>query len=266
MQTEYCSCPGCSGNLVFRIKEGRLFCDHCGSGYDVAEYDRRVLRADKPDAETPEDDYTACPSCGGEISPGVLGATETCPFCGNALILSGKIRRQAEPDFIIPFALDRPDFTENFRKSLADLGSVPDEIIRGVRPENMQARYIPFWLYDVRAEGRAAFKNPRREDRRWTFLAESAAELEFTDVTQDATTELDDGLSHNLEPYDLNSARPFSYSWLSGLDARIYNMDDRQSYQTVRDRVIASLNRKLIPYDSCSIISRNINIRPRSVS
>ncbi|WP_406546382.1 hypothetical protein [Succinimonas sp.] len=269
MQTEYCSCPGCSGNLVFRIREGRLFCDHCGQSYDVPEYDRSVRRAANPAPENPdapEDSYTECPSCGGEISPGALGATETCPFCGNALILSGKIRRQAEPDFIIPFTLDRGDFMENFRKILAAPGSVPDEIIREIRPENMQARYIPFWLYDVRAEGRAAFKNPRREDRRWTFLAESAAELEFRDVTQDATTELDDGLSQNLEPYDPDSARPFSYSWLSGLDARIYNMDDRQSYQTVRDRVIASLNRKLIPYDSCDLISRDINILPRSVS
>ena len=106
MQTEYCSCPGCSGNLVFRIREGRLFCDHCGQSYDVPEYDRSVRRAANPALENPdapEDSYTECPSCGGEISPGVLGATETCPFCGNALILSGKIRRQAEPDFIIPF-------------------------------------------------------------------------------------------------------------------------------------------------------------------
>ena len=130
----------------------------------------------------------------------------------------------------------------------------------------MQARYIPFWLYDVRAEGKCSFKNPRREDRRWMFLAESSAELEFRDVTQDATTELDDGLSQNLEPYDLDSARPFGYSWLSGLDARIYNMDDRQSYQTVRDRVIASLNRKLIPYDSSDIISRDIKSALISIS
>ncbi len=130
----------------------------------------------------------------------------------------------------------------------------------------MQARYIPLWLYDVRAEGKCSFKNPRREDRRWMFLAESSAELEFRDVTQDATTELDDGLSQNLEPYDLDSARPFSYSWLSGLDARIYNMDDRQSYQTVRDRVIASLNRMLIPYDSCDIISRDIKSALISIS
>ncbi|MEE3422122.1 MAG: hypothetical protein VZR11_05380 [Succinimonas sp.] len=130
----------------------------------------------------------------------MLGATETCPFCGNALILSGKIRRQAEPDFIIPFTLDRGDFMDKFRKSLADLGSVPDEIIREIRPENMQARYIPFWLYDVRAEGKCSFKNPRREDRRWTFLAESSAELEFRDVTQDATTELVTGFRRIWSP------------------------------------------------------------------
>ena len=268
MQTEYCTCPGapeiwCSASGregSSAIIAARAMMSRSTTGASGEQ----LIRSGKPGRSGRQ--LHGVPLLRRRDFPGVLGATETCPFCGNALILSGKIRRQAEPDFIIPFTLDRGDFMDKFRKSLADLGSVPDEIIREIRPENMQARYIPFWLYDVRAEGKCSFKNPRREDRRWTFLAESSAELEFRDVTQDATTELDDGLSQNLEPYDLDSARPFSYSWLSGLDARIYNMDDRQSYQTVRDRVIASLNRKLIPYDSCDIISRDINILPRSVS
>lgn len=83
--SESCSCPGCSGNLVFDIASQTLVCAHCGGHYTVSEYDllkngdsRNAVPASEPAADAPDAVYS-CDSCGGEIMSGILGLPKPVP-------------------------------------------------------------------------------------------------------------------------------------------------------------------------------------------
>ncbi|WP_406545464.1 hypothetical protein [Succinimonas sp.] len=301
-----CSCPGCSGNLVFDISAQALTCAHCGGKYPVPEYDRLMSQRagsaaapDDPDnraneqtsreaspnkspeeaaPETAAPAVYACSSCGGEITPGILGATDTCPFCGNAIVLADKIRRQREPDMIIPFALDKTVLMDKYRELLGKARFVPDSYMAEATPERIQARYVPFWLYDVSADGSLSFEAKlvehteeygRSRTVTHKFRGKASGHRSFRNIPQDATSEVDDEISQSLEPYDTGKAQPFSYSWLSGLDARIYNMDNRASFEPVKARVRASMESYLVDadrYTKHKVLESSYEITPKKIS
>ena len=48
-----------------------------------------------------------CESCGGEIVADENTAASTCPFCGNPVVMTGKLSGDLRPDILIPFKLDK---------------------------------------------------------------------------------------------------------------------------------------------------------------
>ncbi len=118
-QSDHTRCPGCSGNMIFNIEKQMLVCQSCNNGLTVEEYEQVVrdkeekgIKKEFTSGATPNidknDEYTSlnrsyiCTSCGGEINPGALRATDTCPFCGNAIVFTSRFRDQSIPDFIVP--------------------------------------------------------------------------------------------------------------------------------------------------------------------
>ena len=282
--SESCSCPGCSGNLVFDIASQTLVCAHCGGHYTVPEYDllkngdsRNAVPASEPAADAPDAVYS-CDSCGGEIMPGILGATETCPFCGNALVFPDKYRKQREPDFIIPFVLDKNALLDRYREILEKTDFVPDSFISGAVPEKIQARYIPFWLYDVTASGTVTFEAEKEEHIRkhgasktvvHFFAGKSTGRQFFRGIPQDASGEMPDEISQSLEPYDVRNSQAFSCSWLSGLDARIYDMDNRAGFAPVKERAKTTLEHYLLDsgnYTRYRVTESSYEIVPEKIS
>ncbi len=285
---ESCKCPSCAGSLLFDIGLQRLRCDHCSRELTVPEYES--LLQDNPSfpetrGASPAQDggyrrrvlrrSYVCATCGGEVSPGVLSASASCPFCGRPIVLSDKIRDTGEPDMIIPFQKQKGSFVEGYRKLFAGRHFVPADFLREAREEKILARYFPFWIFDVTATGSARAKGEkisRKGDRKWehrVFELSGAGHQEFNGVPQDATDELDDELSQRLEPFDTASAVPYSFAYFAGHDVRIGNRGSGKSFKDVERRITGSLDRLLIPagdYDACRITERNYTVKPRLIS
>ena len=292
----HCRCPNCSGNMDFCIKMGKLRCGSCETVLTVEEYEKEIERkeeiregsgnsfaggADINTSESRDNQFKrtyTCSSCGGELSPESLGATEKCPFCGNSIIFTDKYRDQKTPDVIGVFLRDRDDFMNIWHKEITERRSfVPDEFAETVVVRKVTPVYVPFWFFDVSAGGHveytaetvksAKLSNDTKVHR--AFKGSASGKMSFLHIPQDATTEIDDDISQGLEPYDFSSVKPFSFAYLSGMDARIFNMDEGASFKTVTERVSDTLDRYLTDaenYQYINIARREYDIKQESVS
>jgi hypothetical protein len=281
---ESCKCPSCAGFLLFDIALQRLKCDHCSRELTVPEYDalmesRQTNSESRGAAPVQDGGYRrrqmrrsyVCSTCGGEVSPGVLSASGVCPFCEKPIVFTDKIMDFEEPDLIIPFMKEKKFFADEYRKLFTGRHFVPEDFLREAEAEKITARYFPFWLFDISAEGSAAAKAEKiskKGDKKWehtVFELKGEGRQEFRGIPQDATDELDDALSQRLEPFDIAGSVPYSFAYFAGHDVRIGNRGSGKSFRDVERRVKSSLDDFLIPgkdYDACRITERSYRIIP----
>ena len=109
-------CPCCGGRLEFDSGLQKMKCPYCDTTFDVETlegYDDALKQDTKDDmhwdaAQQPWDDaqmgvYT-CKSCGGELVCDESTAATACPFCGNPIVLTGRLSGDLKPDYVIPFS------------------------------------------------------------------------------------------------------------------------------------------------------------------
>ncbi|MBQ8707717.1 MAG: hypothetical protein IJ523_06510 [Succinivibrionaceae bacterium] len=292
----HCRCPSCSGNMEYVIATRKLTCGSCGRLMDPEDYENTVRQKEDiregsgrsfvKGAEINQDEgaesvtsrtYT-CSSCGGQISVGALRATTRCPFCDNDLVFLDKYHDQCTPDLIGPFTWDKQQFMFRWQKEINETKYfVPDRFLESLKVMELTPMYVPFWLYDVTAAGTVFFQLERvqafgsgknRRYRHEVFNGSASGVLGFSRIPQDATTEMDDDISQALEPYDMEATRPFSLAYLSGQDARIFNMDEHSSFRSAKKRVSDTVGRYLSGahgYTYYKIISTDCDIHPVKV-
>ena len=106
-QTQDFKCPRCGGKLEFDAATQKMLCPYCDSSFDPAEVGMPVQKgSDKKanadagwnhdgkelDAQEAEAlQAYLCKSCGGEIICDENTAATACPFCGNPVVLSGRV-------------------------------------------------------------------------------------------------------------------------------------------------------------------------------
>ena len=116
-------CPCCGGAIEFNSSLQKMKCPYCDTEFEMetlASYDTELKN--EPESEMTwenaagsewEDDETdglrayVCNSCGGEIVGDENMAATSCPYCGNPVVVMGKLSGSLKPDLVIPFKLDK---------------------------------------------------------------------------------------------------------------------------------------------------------------
>ena len=285
-------CPNCSSNMIYDIRAGALKCASCDTVLSISEYDDIVqekkknnagsfsegARVDSSDEFFDAEDMNRtyiCSSCGGQLTPGAASATGFCPFCGNAIVFTDKYKSQRVPDMIVPFTKDRQDFINSYKEQCKQRLFVPDDFITGAKLEKVKAWYIPFWLYDLTVEGSATYqvedvrKSGKNNHKHEIFEGSSEAKVEFYNIPQDGSIEVDDRVSQRLEPFFLSDGVKFNFAYLSGLDAKIYNVNSDECITRVKARARESMDRFLSDashHKYYKITSRDYHIKPDKIS
>ena len=116
-------CPSCGGAIEFNSERQKMKCPYCDTEFEMetlAEYDTQ-LKTDSADDMTwqtkKDNDWQeeeteglssfVCNSCGGEIIGDENTAATSCPFCGNPVVMMGRLSGLLKPDYVIPFKLDK---------------------------------------------------------------------------------------------------------------------------------------------------------------
>lgn len=205
-----------------------------------------------------EDDEHAmaveCSSCGATMIVSDVSAVTQCPYCGNNAIVPGKLGGMLEPDFIIPFSVDKKQAIAKLKEHYQGKICLPKVFKDQNHIEEIQGVYVPFWLYDGKCEGSADFtctnvrvftdgKDEVTETDTWAVHREG--DCSFERVPADASKRMPNDHMDSIEPYDYRAMVPFSTAYLPGFMAERYDDEVDDCAGRIKTRMETSLEEGL---------------------
>ena len=288
-------CPNCNGPLHFDSKIQKLKCDNCGNEYSTEEIDR-IFSA--RNAEMAENDQKSeavnipvwddtekeklraynCPACGAQlITDAETGAT-SCPYCGNPTINPAQFSNSYKPDYIIPFRIAKEDAINRMKEFYKKIPYLPAAFRDENHIEKIKGVYVPFWLYDSRANGQirahcTTVHSHREGDYEVTrtshYLVIRDGSLYFEKVPADGSSKMPDDFMDSIEPFDFSDLRPFSLSYLPGYLADRYDVDytedESRANTRMKNTTLSELRSTMIGYASVLPEDEHVNLYPGNV-
>ena len=281
-------CPCCGSPLAYSSNgtEMVMFCSSCGNNYDVeaikeipldpgskVDFQWGNYQSSSWSQEDQEEIRSfTCPSCAGEIITDATTAATFCPYCENPAIIPGRVLGGLKPDAVIPFKTTVEDAKAAFKKICQKKPLLPKDFT-GKHIDKITGVYVPYWLYDCQADGKASYNATRvstwRDSKyRYTktdhFLLNREGSALFTQIPMDASQKMDDTMMESLEPFDFSQLVDFKTAYLSGYLADKYDVQAENGEDRIRQRVESTFHKLLddtcVGYASFSFASRNLNI------
>jgi len=260
-------CPCCGGAIAFDSAVQKMKCPYCDTEFEMetlAAYDAE-LQTDKPDEmnwdepagsewQEGEDNGLVsyvCNSCGGEIVADENTAATSCPFCGNPVVMMGRVSGMLKPDYVIPFKLDKKAAKAALTKHYSGKKLLPKVFKDQNHIDEVKGVYVPFWLFDADATANMRFKASRT--RSWsdskyiytenTFYAvKRGGTIGFDRVPVDGSSKMPDVMMESIEPFDFSEAVDFQTAYLAGYLADKYDVNEQDSIARANERIKQSTN------------------------
>lgn len=254
-------CPCCGGAITFDSTIQKMKCPYCGTEFEMetlASYDRE-LKNDQADdmswkmasGEWQEDEADrlntyVCNSCGGELTCDENTAATSCPYCGNPVVLMGRLSGTRKPDVVIPFKVDKKTAEETLKKYYEGKRLLPKEFKDQNHIKEVKGIYVPFWLFDTSADANMRYKatNVRTwSDREYDYIetkyysVSRGGTLNFEKVPVDGSVKMPDDLMESLEPFDFSEAMDFQTAYLAGYLADKYDVNTEQTIERANERI-----------------------------
>ena len=264
-------CPNCEGPLKWDGGKKKFICEYCDSEFTEGEILK--LNPDKKEAvQVSEDeasymgaadhagesesktDVTAentagaktpasmkasgvkiysCPSCGAQIAVDATLAATECFYCGNPVVLSDKFAGSFDPDYLIPFEIDKKKASEIFRAWLKQHKYVPDAFYKD-RIDEIKGVYFPYWVYSgkissiARGEGRK-IRVYRAGDMEFTetsvFDISQPGNIDVNDISCVALKNVNKVLCESVIPFKFDKKIDFEPAYMQGYMAEIRDID-----------------------------------------
>lgn len=261
MLREY-KCPCCGGAIAFDSTIQKMKCPYCDTEFDVETLQGfdEDLSVDVPDemtweteagtewesGETDGMNVFVCKSCGGEIVGDENTAATSCPFCGNPVVMTGRLSGALKPDLVIPFQLDKEAAKAAYKKHLEGKRLLPKIFKDENHIDEIKGMYVPFWLFDTDAEADIRYKATRVRawsDSQYNYTETSvysvirSGSISFAGVPVDGSSKMEDALMESIEPFDLSEAVDFQTAYLAGYLADKYDVTAEDSIERANDRI-----------------------------
>ena len=256
-------CPCCGGKIEFDSGLQQMKCPYCDTAFDVEtlkSYDD-VLKEEQPQEElqwqtaagsewaqeeTAQMGVYTCQSCGGEIVADANTAATHCPFCGNPVVLTGRVSGDLKPDLVIPFKLDKNAAKEALKRHTKGKCLLPKLFQSENHLDEIKGVYVPFWLFDADVDASIRYHATRTRvwsDSRYDYTETShfsllrTGSIGFDGVPVDGSSKMADDLMESIEPFDLHEAVDFQTAYLSGYLADRYDVTAEQSVERANARI-----------------------------
>jgi len=272
-------CPNCGGAIEFNPNIQKMKCPYCDSEFDMStlkavEEDGQQEQADSMHWENKasgtwaegEADHLSvyvCQSCGGEIVGDENMAATSCPFCGNQVVMMGKLSGDLRPDFVIPFKIDKTGAIEGLKKHYKGKRLLPKVFKTENHLDEIKGIYVPFWLFDTDVDAHLRYKGTKVRmwsDSRFNYTETSHfsiirdGEIGFERVPVDGSSKIDDNLMESIEPFHFADAVDFQTAYLAGFLADKYDVtvDDSvgRANTRVKDSTIDAFRNTISGYGS----------------
>lgn len=282
-------CPCCGGAIEFDSSLQKMKCPYCDTEFEVdtlkscsgAESgmsgDNMSWNTDGSQWSDGEADgmlVYVCASCGGEVVADENTAATSCPFCGNPVIMQGKLSGDLKPDVIIPFKLDKAAAKAALSKHLEGKKLLPKVFRSENHVDEIKGIYVPFWLFDTDVDAEISFKATK--ERTWSdsdydytetryYRIYRSGEIGFDRVPVDGSKKMPDELMESIEPYRFNDAVEFKTPYLAGYLADKYDLSAQdcahRANERVRTSTVDAFRRTVRGYDSVSLENSSMQLK-----
>ena len=281
-------CPCCAAPLRYDGATGQLACDSCGNTFplDAIEQVQEVEQATadeglnwdlgRDDAWRPEETQQlktySCPSCGAEIVEDDTTAATECVYCGNTSIMPGTLSGSFRPDAVMPFIKTKADAQKAYAELIKDKKLLPRAFAGKKQLDRITGVYVPFWLFQCRADCDLAFRAERTHARTVGreriidtehYVVRRGGTLDFDGVPVDGSTKFDATMMESIEPFDYSKMQDFNAAYLTGYQAERYDVDatDAQgrANERIRNSTVDAFSATVSGYTS--VTPQSVNVR-----
>lgn len=255
-------CPRCGGAIAFDSAIQKMKCPYCDTEFEMEtlkSYDSELRKEQTDDMrwetvsgkEWQEGEESGlcsyvCRSCGGEIVCDENTAASSCPFCGNPVVIAGRVSGALKPDVVIPFQLDKNAAILALKNHYKGKRLLPKAFKDENHINEVKGVYVPFWLFDAGAEVSMRYKATRI--RSWSdsrnyytetshFSLVREGSVEFEKVPVDGSQKMPDDLMESIEPFDFSGAVDFQTAYLAGFFADKYDVGAEQGMARANERI-----------------------------
>lgn len=281
-------CPCCGAALQFSPETQKLSCESCGNQYDLEtlrQYEKEEQAQDQKEqdlnwnyegevkgARKTEDGRYICPSCGAEIEADENTVSTTCPYCDNVVVIRETSAGQYEPEAIIPFQIEGDQAKKMLEGFCRGKRLLPKNFRNKSYLKNLKGYYVPYWLFDCRADADMSFHATRV--RTWSdgdynytdtsyYMVNRAGTMEFYHVPVDGSKEMDDDTTESIEPFDYSALTKFNQAYLAGYETDKYDVDAKTAEGRAKERLYNSAEQMLRGtvkgYNTVTVKSRRLS-------
>ncbi len=284
-------CPSCGASLQFDVESQMVKCPYCDCEFDV-----KALMSNEGDLTIDENDLAAdggmdweeaelygmteyqCQSCGGNIYSDSTTSATMCPYCGNAVILKGRLSGVLKPDKVIPFQKSKEQALQGLSEHCGGKRFVPKNFILNNKLEEIKGLYVPFWVYDAELDARVEYKGVnirtwRVGDTEYTerkyYKSVRSGGIAFDHVPADGSSKMADDLMESIEPFDYGKAEDFTTGYLTGYVADKYDLDQEAVRPRVRKRMTEGAEdqfKTTVHYDEIYVENSQISAKSSEVN
>jgi len=263
MEIKEYKCPNCGGAVKFDSGTQKMKCPFCDAEFEVAalveyekqkakpETDRFALDTSKVGSVWNERDMGdlstgSCPSCGAELIGDKNTIATVCPCCGNTQIIQRRVQGLLKPEYVIPFQLDKKAAKEALMQFYKGKKLLPNLFKGDNRINSIQGLYVPFWLFDAKAQGSVSYKATKVSswsDSRYNYTrtdyysVKREGSLGFEKISVDGSEKMDNDFMDSIEPFDYGKLTDFQTAYLSGYIAEKYDVGIEASKERAIKRI-----------------------------
>jgi predicted RNA-binding Zn-ribbon protein involved in translation (DUF1610 family) len=271
-------CPYC--DTEFEIEALEEYQKEIASpAHDSYGWDTGDLAEDWEAGELDDLSQCACPSCGAEILGDKNAVAMVCPNCGNSQIVSKRLTGLLEPDYVIPFQLDKKTAMQALKDFYKGKRLLPDSFKEGNRINGIQGIYLPFWLFDAEAKGHICYKATKKKtwsDANYNYIKTDYYSvvrdggMAFEKIPVDGSERMDDNYMDAIEPFNYAQLQGFQTAFLSGYPAEKYDVDaDKtkpRAEQRIKNSVETEFRKSVTGYTTVSTESSTVTVAGGKVS
>jgi len=262
-------CPGCAADMQFDPATGGMKCLFCGQTVALAGASGResvaphgfdefvAAGAAKLQPLTGQALQVSCDGCGSVVAFEPPQVSGNCPFCGAGLVAQAKAADPLiAPDGLLPAKVPKEQATGEIKQWLQSRWFAPNALKRFARPEGINGVYLPFWDYDADTDSRYtgargqhyyeteyytetdnhgnSVQRSRQVQRTAWYPCAGEVSRHFDGVLVAASKAVNEAKLNALEPWDLESMRPYEPAYLSGFKAQRYQLELPDGFQKAK--------------------------------
>lgn len=236
-------CPACGNGLRYDPELQKLVCDYCHNQY----YEHEILDLIKEkELSTANTNLYHCPSCGAEVATNETTAATYCYYCHNPVVLSGRLRAEFRPDYVLPFKVTKDQARKNFLNWVQTKRYIPKGFYSDSNIEKITGVYYPYWMADYTLD--STFSGEGKEsttvsDGNYNVVTTKhydvvrRGDVELRNVQRGALSTADRKLSDGVHPYDYSQMQPFSETALTGFQAEKRDVNSEDLHQSIEEEM-----------------------------